>query len=178
MSNSNVDELLKAVSKIKMAIFDVDGVMTDGGITYDDTGHEFKTFNAKDGQGLVMLGRAGIKTAVITARTSPIVTKRFETLGVTRIYQGQKNKLNALEDLVYEFDLKYEQMAYMGDDLPDMCVLRKVGLPSCPLDSVSEVIKACKFVSSKNGGKGAVRELCDLILKNSEMILREKSDEK
>ena len=175
---SNVEELSKTASKIKIAVFDVDGVMTDGGITYDDTGREFKTFNAKDGQGLVMLNRAGIKTAVITARTSSIVTKRFEALGFTRIYQGQKNKINALEDLIYEFDLKYDQIAYMGDDLPDLAVLRKVGLSCCPADSVPEVIKVCNFVSSKDGGKGAVRELCDLILKNSAMILREKPDEK
>lgn len=174
----NTDEIVKIVSKVKIAVFDVDGVMTDGGITYDDTGREFKTFNAKDGQGLVMLNRAGIKTAVITARTSPIVTKRFESLGFTRIYQGQKNKINALEDLIYEFDLKYDQIAYMGDDLPDLSVLRKVGLSCCPADSVQEVIKTCKFVSSKDGGKGAVRELCDLILKHSAVIAREKSDEK
>ncbi|MGN0193125.1 MAG: KdsC family phosphatase [Candidatus Gastranaerophilaceae bacterium] len=167
----------KFAAKAKIAVFDVDGVMTDGSITYDSDGKEYKTFNAKDGQGLVMLNRAGIKTAVITARTSPIVTKRFEELGFTRIYQGQKNKEIALDEMIYEFDLKYDQIAYMGDDLPDICILRKVGISACPSDAVDEVKRVCRFVSSKEGGKGAVRELCDVILKNKIMLSKGSSDE-
>lgn len=161
-----IDEINKAASKIKVAIFDVDGVMTDGGMILDQEGKEYKIFNAKDGQGLVMLNKAGIKTVVITAKESYMVQKRFESLGFTRIYQGQKNKENALDEVVDEFELKFDEVSYMGDDLPDLCVLRKVGLPCCPKDAVPEVIKASRFISSKNGGRGAVRELCDLILKN------------
>lgn len=159
-------ELNKLASKIKVAIFDVDGVMTDGSMILDETGKEYKVFNAKDGQGLVMLNRAGIKTVIITAKESFMVKKRFESLGFTRIYQGQRNKENALEEVVDDFELKFDQVAYMGDDLPDLCVLRRVGLPSCPNDAVPEVLKICRFISSKDGGRGAVRELCDLILKN------------
>jgi len=159
-------ELNRAASRIEVAMFDVDGVMTDGGMTFDEDGKEYKTFNAKDGQGLVMLNRAGIKTVIITAKESYMVQKRFESLGFTRIYQGQRNKERALEEVIDDFDLKYEQIAYMGDDLPDLGVLRKVGLPCCPHDAVPEVIKASRFISSKDGGRGAVRELCDLILKN------------
>jgi len=162
----NQDELNKAASRIKAAIFDVDGVMTDGGMILDQDGKEYKVFNAKDGQGLVMLNKAGIKTIVITAKESYMVQKRFEALGFTRIYQGQKNKEHALDEVVDEFELKFDEVSYMGDDLPDLCVLRKVGLPSCPKDAVPEVVKASRFISSKDGGRGAVRELCDLILKN------------
>ncbi len=160
------DELNKAAAKIKIAIFDVDGVMTDGGLIYDQDGKEYKVFNAKDGQGLVMLKRAGIKTVVITAKESYMVEKRFTDLGFTRIYQGQKNKEHALDEVVDDYELKFDEVAYMGDDLPDLCVLRKVGLPSCPKDAVPEVIKASRFVTNRLGGHGAVRELCDLILRN------------
>lgn len=159
-------ELNKAAAKIKIAIFDVDGVMTDGGLIYDQDGKEYKVFNAKDGQGLVMLKRAGIKTVVITAKESYMVEKRFTDLGFTRIYQGQKNKEHALDEVVDDYELKFDEVAYMGDDLPDLCVLRKVGLPSCPKDAVPEVIKASRFVTNRLGGHGAVRELCDLILRN------------
>ena len=160
------DELNKAASKIKVAIFDVDGVMTDGGMILDEEGKEYKVFNAKDGQGLVMLNRAGVKTVIITAKESYMVQKRFTALGFTRIYQGQRNKETALDEVVDDYELKFDEVSYMGDDLPDLCVLRKVGLPACPHDAVSEVVKASRFVSSKDRGRGAVRELCDLILKN------------
>ena len=160
------DELNKAASKIKVAIFDVDGVMTDGGMILDEEGKEYKVFNAKDGQGLVMLNRAGVKTVIITAKESYMVQKRFTALGFTRFYQGQRNQETALDEVVDDYELKFDEVSYMGDDLPDLCVLRKVGLPSCPHDAVSEVVKASRFVSSKDGGRGAVRELCDLILKN------------
>ena len=160
------DELNKAASKIKVAIFDVDGVMTDGGMILDEEGKEYKVFNAKDGQGLVMLNRAGVKTVIITAKESYMVQKRFTALGFTRIYQGQRNKETALDEVVDDYELKFDEVSYMGDDLPDLCVLRKVGLPSCPNDAVPEVVKASRSVSSKDGGRGAVRELCDLILKN------------
>ncbi len=160
------DELNKAASKIKVAIFDVDGVMTDGGMILDEEGKEYKVFNAKDGQGLVMLNRAGVKTVIITAKESYMVQKRFTALGFTRIYQGQRNKETALDEVVDDYELKFDEVSYMGDDLPDLCVLRKVGLPSCPNDAVPEVVKASRFVSSRDGGRGAVRELCDLILKN------------
>ena len=136
--------------KIHMAVFDVDGVMTDGSITYDENGVEYKTFNAKDGQGIVMLTKAGIITAIITARESGTVKKRFENLGMTRLFMGQKNKIKALDTLIQEYKIDYSQVAYMGDDLPDLCVLEKVGLACCPSDAVDEVKNVCNFISSKN----------------------------
>ena len=162
----NHDELIKKASKIKLAAFDIDGVMTDGSLTFDENGVEYKTFNAKDGQGVVMITKAGIITTVITARDNGTVKHRFEVLGMTRLFMGQKNKILAMEQLLKDYNLDFSQVAYMGDDLPDLCVLEKVGLACCPNDAVDEVKKVCHFVSSKNGGRGAVRELTDLIYKS------------
>ncbi len=156
-------ELRNRALKIKLVAFDVDGVMTDGSLTFDEDGKEYKTFNAKDGQGIVMLTKSGIYTAIITARDNGTVKNRFETLGMTKLYMGQKNKLNALKELTEEFKLDYSEVAYMGDDLPDICVLKEVGLACCPNDAVKQVKNICHFVSTKRGGRGAVRELTDLI---------------
>ena len=160
----NID-LRSRVSKIKLFVFDVDGVMTDGGIIYDENGVEYKIFNAKDGQGIVMLTKAGIKTAIITARNNGTVKHRAENLNITEIYQGQKYKLPALEEIMAKYNLTFENVSYMGDDLPDLCVLKEVGLACCPNDAVQEVKSVCHFVSSRRGGRGAVRELTDLIYK-------------
>ncbi len=157
-------ELKHLAKNIKAVVFDVDGVMTDGSLVFDENGVEYKTFNAKDGQGVVMLNKAGYKTAIITARENGTVRHRFKILGMTKLYEGQKNKEKALDEFLKEFNLKPSQIAYMGDDLPDICVLRKVGLSCCPNDAVEEVKDICKFVASKDGGRGAVRELCKLIL--------------
>ena len=154
----------EAAKKIKMLVFDVDGVMTDGSITYDENGVEYKTFNAKDGHGIVRMNKSGFITAIITARNNGTVEHRAKNLNITELYQGRKEKLPALEELLKKYNLKYENVSYMGDDLPDIFVLEKVGLACCPNDAVEEVKNICNFISSKNGGKGAVRELCDYIL--------------
>ena len=154
----------EAAKKIKMLIFDVDGVMTDGSITYDEDGKEYKTFNAKDGHGIVRMNKAGFITAVITARNNGTVKHRAENLNITELYQGYKHKLPALEELMRKYNLSLENVSYMGDDLPDICILAGVGLAACPNDAVREVQDICNFKSKYNGGKGAVRELCDFIL--------------
>ena len=156
-------ELKNKASKIKMVVFDVDGVMTDGSITYDENGVEYKTFNVKDGQGIVRITKVGIITAIITARNNATVKHRFDNLGMSRLFMGQSDKMLAMNQLLEEYNLDLSQVAYMGDDLPDMPVLKKVGLASCPNDAIDEVKDLCHFVSSKNGGRGAVRELTDLI---------------
>ena len=156
-------ELKNKASKIKMVVFDVDGVMTDGSITYDENGVEYKTFNVKDGQGIVRITKSGIITAIITARNNSTVKHRFENLGMTRLFMGQKDKMVAMKQLLDEFNLDLSQVAYMGDDLPDICVLKEVGLACCPYDAIDEVKEICHFVSSKNGGRGAVREVTDFI---------------
>lgn len=155
---------LELAKNIKLLAFDVDGVMTDGSVTYDENGVEYKTFNVKDGQGLVRMGKSNFITAIITARNNGTVKHRAENLNITEVYQGQKYKLPALEEIMAKYNLTYENVSYMGDDLPDICILEKVALACCPNDAVKEVKSICNFISSKDGGRGAVRELCDFIL--------------
>ena len=162
-------ELIEKAKKIKLLAFDVDGVMTDGSITYDENGIEYKTFNVKDGHGLVRMRESGFITVIITARNNGTVKHRADNLKITELYQGQKYKLPALEELMKKYNLNYENISYMGDDIPDICVLEKVGLACCPDDAVKEVKNVCDFVSGKGGGKGAVRELCDFILESQEI---------
>lgn len=161
MTKENAKE---AAKKIKMLVFDVDGVMTDGSITYDENGIEYKTFNAKDGHGIVRMNKSGFITAIITARNNGTVAHRAKNLNFTELYQGYKFKLPALEELLKKYNLSFENVSYMGDDLPDICILEKVGLACCPNDAVKEVQEICNFKSLYGGGKGAVRELCDFIL--------------
>ena len=160
------DKLIQLAKKIKLLAFDVDGVMTDGSVTYDENGVEYKTFNVKDGHGIVRANKTGFITAIITARKNGTVQHRAENLNITEIYQGQKFKLPALDEILNKYGLSYENVAYMGDDIPDICILEKVGLSCCPNDAVKEVKSICNFVSSYNGGRGAVRELCDFILES------------
>ena len=157
-------DLKEKAKKIKLLAFDVDGVMTDGSITLDENGVEYKTFNAKDGQGLVRMAESGFITAIITARNNGTVAHRAKSLSITELHQGKKFKLPVLEELRVKYNLSYDEISYMGDDLPDICCLEKVGLACCPGDAVDEVKEVCNFVAQKNGGKGAVRELCDFIL--------------
>ena len=118
------EEIQKAASNIKALVTDVDGVLTDASLTFDENGVEYKTFNAKDGQGIVMLNKTGFVTAIITARENGTVRHRFKNLGMTKLYEGCKNKIAALKDFMAEYNLKPEEIAYVGDDLPDICVLR------------------------------------------------------
>ncbi len=159
---------LKSIAKnIKLLAFDVDGVLTDGSITYDENGVEYKTFNAKDGHGLAKLSKNGYITAIITGRRNGTVDCRANDLRMTEVYQGVKNKLPILEGIMQKYELDFSQVAYMGDDEPDICILEKVSLSACPADAVDKVKKVCNFVSSRNGGRGAVRELCDLVFDSS-----------
>lgn len=150
---------------IELVAFDVDGVLTDGGLIFDENGHEYKVFNAKDGQGIVNLNNAGIVTAIITARKNGTVEHRAKNLNIKELHQGSKNKIATLNEIMEKYEISFEEIAYMGDDLPDICILEKVALKGCPADAVDEVKKVANFVSSKNGGHGAVREFCDYILK-------------
>ena len=155
------------MGKIKLAAFDVDGVMTDGSITYDENGVEYKTFNAKDGHGLAELNKAGIITAIITGRNNGTVARRAKDVRITEVHQGVKNKIEVLQDILKRHNITLEETAYMGDDIPDLCILEKVKLAGCPADAVDDVKAIAGFVSGKGGGRGAVREFCDYILKNN-----------
>ncbi|MBD5403072.1 HAD hydrolase family protein [bacterium] len=159
-------DLKKKASKIQLLAFDVDGVMTDGSITYDENGIEYKTFNAKDGHGLAKMAKNGFITAIITGRKNGTVDRRACDLRVTEVYQGVKNKLPILEAIMEKYGLDFSQVSYMGDDEPDICILEKVAISACPADAVDKVKAVCNFKASKNGGCGAVRELCDFIFDN------------
>ncbi len=160
-------KLQDKLSRIKLVAFDVDGVLTNGEIIYNDKGEEIKIFNAKDGQGMALLRKEGLLTAIITARTSYIVEKRAKDLDIPIVYQGSKRKINSLDEILEKYNLDYSEVAYVGDDIPDICVLEKVGVAFCPADAIDEVKEISDFISSKQGGKGAVREICNLILKYS-----------
>ena len=170
---------LTAIARnIRLLAFDVDGVMTDGSITYDENGVEYKTFNAKDGYGLAKMAKHGFVTAIITGRRNGTVNCRANDLRVTELYQGVKNKLPILEAIMEKYELDFSQVSYMGDDEPDIQILEKVGIAACPSDAVKKVKQVCNFISEKPGGSGAVRELCDLIFEaQKDILLNEKGEE-
>lgn len=151
--------------KIKLLILDIDGVMTDGRIIYDANGVESKFFNVKDGHGIKMVQRAGIEVAIISGRESQVVTNRAAELGIERVYQRCLDKMTPYRALLAATGLADEEVAFVGDDLIDLPVLRRVGFAAAPADAVAETLAAVHYVTKNRGGWGAVREVCDLILK-------------
>ncbi len=158
-------ECIEKAKSVKMIIFDVDGVMTDGRIYVDDHGSEIKAFHVLDGNGIKLLQKANIDIAVISGRNAPGVAFRMESLGIKRVFQGYTDKTNIYQKLLDKLNLKDCEIAYMGDDLPDLPLLRRVGLPITVPNAVKEVLDCTPFVTQAKGGKGAVREVCELILK-------------
>lgn len=151
--------------QIKLLILDVDGVMTDGRIIFDSNGVESKFFNVKDGHGIKMLQRAGIEVAIISGRQSQVVAIRAVELGIDRVFQKATDKRAPYEQILAETGLSDREVAFMGDDLIDIPVLRRVGFAAAPADAVEEIIPFVHYVATKRGGWGAVRELADLLLK-------------
>ena len=149
---------------IRLLVMDVDGVMTDGKITYTSDGQELKSFNIKDGLGIKRAQAMGIETAIITGRTSPMVERRVLELGIAHLVQGREDKLAALSDLLDQINLSLDQVAYIGDDLPDLTAIESVKLGACPADAATEVKSKADWVSTRAGGDGCVRELCDLLV--------------
>jgi 3-deoxy-D-manno-octulosonate 8-phosphate phosphatase (KDO 8-P phosphatase) len=162
--------ILKLAKNIKLLILDVDGVLTDGKIVYDSNGHELKFFNVKDGLAIKQLQNFGVKVAIITARESNIVKKRAKELNIKYLYQNQSVKLNAFNDLINSLNLSPEQIAYLGDDWPDLPVLAKVGLPALVQDAEPLLKPFAKYITTKNGGDGAVREFIYFILKAQDKL--------
>lgn len=157
-------ELLARFKNIKLLVLDVDGVMTNGGLTIGDDGQEYKTFHAHDGLGMKLLKASGVEMAIITGRTSNVVKKRAESTGVAHFYQGAEDKLAAFNDLVSKSGLQANQCAFMGDDVVDLPPMLKCGLALAVPDSPSLVLKHAHYVTAKSGGQGAVREVCELIM--------------
>jgi len=154
-----------SLDKITWVIMDVDGVLTDGSIIIDSRGVETKSFNVWDGAGIKYLHRVGLKTALVTGRSSQAVEARAAELGVTEVIQDAKDKLQAYEALLQKHGLSDEEVAYIGDDLTDLPMLRRVGFAACVPEAPEEVKSVCDHVTSRPGGKGAVRELVESILK-------------
>lgn len=150
---------------IRLLLLDVDGVLTNGQIIYDGVGNELKMFDVRDGHGLKMIQRAGIKVGIITGRKSEVVSRRAAELGIEILYQGALNKLEPYLEIVRQTGLSEEQVAYVGDDLIDLPVLRRVGFSATVADADPEVCGRVDYVASLSGGRGAVREICDLLLK-------------
>jgi 3-deoxy-D-manno-octulosonate 8-phosphate phosphatase (KDO 8-P phosphatase) len=157
--------MMDKLQQIELLLLDVDGVMTDGRIIWDAHGIETKAFNVRDGHGIKLIQRAGIQVGIITGRTSPVVDLRARELGIEFVYQGSLRKLDSYDDIRQRTGLADHQIAYMGDDVIDVPVMRKVGFSAAPGDALPEVRAVADFVSAYNGGMGAVRELCDLLLK-------------
>ncbi|WP_429885004.1 3-deoxy-manno-octulosonate-8-phosphatase KdsC [Geoalkalibacter halelectricus] len=154
--------------KIRLLLLDVDGVLTDGRIIYDNNGLETKAFDVKDGHGLKLVQRAGIKVGIITGRESRVVEHRAAELGIAILYQGAKDKLLPYEEILAQQGLRDEEVAYVGDDVVDLPVLSRVGLAVTVQDAVDDIKPYVHYVTRRPGGRGAVREVCDLILKESQ----------
>ncbi len=161
----SLDEVLQRARKVKMLIFDVDGVLTDGSLFYGDDGEEYKAFNSRDGHGIKMLKAAGVEAGIITGRTSSVVMHRAKNLGITRIFQGADDKLHVYQRLLTETGLQPEETGYMGDDVVDLPVLKRCGLAITVPDAAALVVERAHYVTQAHAGRGAAREACELIMR-------------
>lgn len=156
--------LMKKLPFLKLVIFDVDGVLTDGGLYYDGHGEMFKRFNVKDGVALKLLPKWGIEVAVITAKDSAPLHKRIADLGVKHFYYGCHDKAAAFDDLMSQLKLEPEQVAYVGDDVIDLQVMPKIGIAMCPADAHELLLRHCDITLKHAAGQGVAREVADLVL--------------
>lgn len=165
MGYTVADEVAEKIRAVRLLVLDVDGVLTDGRIIYTDSGVEVKAFDVKDGHGVKLLARGGVDTALVTARTSRVVEVRAENLGIGLVYQGMLDKRKAFDDILEKTGLEPRELAYVGDDLVDLPVMRRVGFSATVADAVAEVRDGADYVATRPGGRGAVREVCELILR-------------
>jgi 3-deoxy-D-manno-octulosonate 8-phosphate phosphatase (KDO 8-P phosphatase) len=159
-----MESVIHKAKQIRLAIFDVDGVMTAGALHYGSNGIESKYFHVHDGQGLKILKKSGVNIGIITTCKSDTVKRRMQDLGIEHVYQGQVDKLPAYNDIKQKLNLTDEQIAYVGDDLPDLAILSRVGLAITVKNAPKIMQQYTHWVTTKKGGKGAVREVCELIM--------------
>lgn len=157
-------DILEKASRIRLVVFDVDGVLTDGSLYIGDDGQEYKAFHSRDGHGIKMLLGHGIEIAVITGRTSRVVEHRMKNLGISHVYQGKLEKLPAFQELTQKLGVAMEQTAYVGDDVVDLPVMRRVGLAIAVQDAHPLVRKHSHWQTPNPGGRGAARDVCELIM--------------
>jgi 3-deoxy-D-manno-octulosonate 8-phosphate phosphatase (KDO 8-P phosphatase) len=157
-------DIRERAARVKLALFDVDGVLTDGRLLYADDGRELKAFHVHDGLGLKRLIANGIEVGIITSRMSHMVTERTAELGIAHVYQGQTDKLACYEELIHALKLEHGQTSYCGDDLPDLRVMARVGLSIAVANAQPVVAERAHWRTQRRGGEGAAREVCDLLL--------------
>jgi 3-deoxy-D-manno-octulosonate 8-phosphate phosphatase (KDO 8-P phosphatase) len=162
---NNQMEINERAQKIRLLILDVDGVLTDGRVYYGNYGDELKAFDIQDGLGLSLLYRVGIKAVIITARKSKVVLRRAKDLRIAKVYQNAFRKIEAYEKVLKKFRIKDEEACYIGDDLIDLPILRRVGLAACVPNAREELKQVAHHITSRRGGEGAVREIAEILLK-------------
>jgi 3-deoxy-D-manno-octulosonate 8-phosphate phosphatase (KDO 8-P phosphatase) len=159
-----VQDIYAKAREARLVIFDVDGVLTDGSLFLGDDGQEYKSFNSRDGHGMKMLQKSGVVIGIITGRTSEVVRIRMESLGIEHVYQGKLDKLPAYEELRDKLGLLDDQVAYVGDDVVDLPIMRRVGLAIAVKDAHPFVIQHAHWQTPRNGGRGAARDVCEMVL--------------
>ncbi len=159
-----MQDILEKARDIRLVIFDVDGVLTDGSLYLGDDGQEYKAFNSRDGHGMVMLRNSGVEIGIITGRTSEVVRIRMESLGISHLYQGQRDKRPAYRELKQKLQLSDNQIAYVGDDVVDLPVMTQVGLAIAVQNAHSFTRQHAHWTTPSPGGRGAAREVCELIM--------------
>ncbi|MFI4923289.1 MAG: 3-deoxy-manno-octulosonate-8-phosphatase KdsC [Burkholderiales bacterium] len=159
-----MQDVFEKAKHIRLAIFDVDGVLTDGSLYISDSGDEYKAFNTLDGHGMRMLKQSGVELVIVSGRTSRCVEMRAQNLGIGLLYQGVEDKLEVFSSLLAKFGLTPEATAYIGDDVVDLPVMRRCGLAVCVPDSPTLVKQHAHYITQLPGGCGAVREICELIM--------------
>ncbi len=157
-------DILDKAARIRLLIFDVDGVLTDGSLYLGDDGQEYKAFNSRDGHGIKMLQKHGVIVGIITGRTSKVVEYRMENLGITHVYQGKLHKLPAFEEIIIEVGVSPDEVAYVGDDVVDLPVMRRVGLAIAVQDAHPLVLKHSHWQTPCPGGRGAARDVCEMLM--------------
>ena len=159
-----MNDILEKARGIELVIFDVDGVLTDGSLFLGDDGQEYKTFHSRDGHGMVMLMESGVKIAIITGRTSNVVRIRMESLGIEYLFQGHRDKLPPYEELKSELGVADERIAYVGDDVVDLPIMRRAGLAIAVQDAHPLVRQHAHWQTPHGGGRGAARDVCEMIM--------------
>lgn len=169
-----MQDILNKAATVKLVIFDVDGVLTDGSLIYGDDGQEYKAFNSRDGHGINMLNKHQcVELAIITGRTSKVVEHRVTNLNIQHVYQGKRDKLPAFHELLEQLAIAPEHTAYVGDDLVDLPIMTQVGLAVAVNDAHDFVKKHAHWTTPSNGGRGAARDVCELILEAKGLLQKE-----
>jgi 3-deoxy-D-manno-octulosonate 8-phosphate phosphatase (KDO 8-P phosphatase) len=168
-----MNDILEKAARIRLLIFDVDGVLTDGSLFVGDDGQEYKAFHSRDGHGIKMLQKHGVIVGIITGRTSRVVEHRMANLGITHVYQGKREKLPAYDELIDKLGITPRETAYVGDDVVDLPVMRRVGLAIAVQDAHPLVVRHSHWQTPSGGGRGAARDVCEMLMEARGVLKQE-----